>query len=196
MVISSGPGPNFSRYFFIACSLSFFMPRSTCPETWSICSEICSETALTFFDHSSMLSLAQDAARPRGPPAGVSASTAQGQGRVVVADVAHVPQVGDLGLPVGFGHAAIAVPIGARRPLAAASTIRPGRWCKRPANRPDSRIVEHHELHEVVAFQVDAAQYDRIGLELGGCLQGKAPHQLAAADVEEATIADGEALQA
>ena len=99
-----------------ALSLSDFMPRSTWSETCSICSEIWSETDLTFFDHSSMFSSPKT---PSAPPARAARRrrrlgqhAEQHQGRVVVANVARAPQLGDCGLPVGLGQVAIGVPIG------------------------------------------------------------------------------------
>lgn len=44
----------------------------------------------------------------------------------------------------------------------------------------------------MVAAEIDAAEHDRVGLELFGPLQRKGPHQLAAADLEETTVAQGE----
>ena len=85
----------------------------------------------------------------------------------------------------------------ARRPLASASPIPPGRRCTRPAGRPDSRVRRGAmNCMRWSRFRSTLPSTMRIGLELGGRLQGEAADQLAAADVEQATVADGEAQQA
>ncbi len=47
----------------------------------------------------------------------------------------------------------------------------------------------------MVAFQIDTSQDDGVGLELLGGLQWEGSHQLAAADLEEATVAQREGHQ-
>ena len=113
--------------------------------------------------------------------------------RIVDAHLPFLPQPDDARSPVVFRHLPEVAPDGRLAVFVAShGPFGHGIGAKDQLIARITHLVENCELQQVVAFQIDAAQHDRIGLELGGSLQRKRSHQLAAADLEEATVAQGE----
>ena len=117
--------------------------------------------------------------------------------RIVDAHLPFLPQPDDARPPVVFRHRPEVAPDGRLAVFVAArGPFGHGIRAEDQLIARITHLVENCEFQEVVAAQIDAAQHDRIGLELGGSLQRKRAHQLAAADLEEATVAQGEGHQA
>ena len=116
--------------------------------------------------------------------------------RIVDAHLPFLPQPDDARSPVVFRHLPEVAPDGRLAVFVAPrGPFGHGVGAKDQLIARITHLVENCEFQQVVASQIDAAQHDRIGLELGGSLQRKRAHQLAAADLEEATVAQGEGRQ-
>ena len=155
----------------------------TCSEAWSTCSATCSETDFRSFE----ADWSQPRAEALPPPCRRQASAACSCGcslagvrlhaivddakhehrRIVDAHLPLLPQPDDARSPVVFRHLPEVAPDGRVAVFVAAhGPFGHGVGAKDQLVARITHLVENCELQQVVALQIDAAQHDRIGLEL------------------------------